>query len=156
MRMLLIALLCVTGVGCTTRYQEMGYTGGVTADQMTADTWRIVARGNAYTSKNTVQDYVLLKAAETTRDAGGSYFQVLSSGDASNASTLVTPGSSTTTVAGRGATTTTSPGSFNMVIRPGQEVYIRVLQAAPIVPTAYVFSAAEIIQAISPRAARPS
>ena len=43
-------LLC----GCATKYQEMGFTGGVAADQVTADTWRIRARGNAYTDRDTV------------------------------------------------------------------------------------------------------
>jgi hypothetical protein len=56
--------------GCATKYQEMGFSGGVAAQQITADTFRIVARGNAYTGSTTVQDYVLLKAAETTKAAG--------------------------------------------------------------------------------------
>jgi hypothetical protein len=42
----------------------MGFSGGVAAQQITADTWRIQSRGNAYTGASTVQDYVLLKAAD--------------------------------------------------------------------------------------------
>jgi hypothetical protein len=34
---------------CATKYQDMGFTGGVKAEQITTDTWRIIARGNAYT-----------------------------------------------------------------------------------------------------------
>ena len=83
-----LALLC----GCATKYQDMGFTGGVAAEQITADTWRIRARGNAYTNSSTVQDYVLLKAAETTQAAGGTYFQIVSAADASHASTFVNPG----------------------------------------------------------------
>jgi hypothetical protein len=97
MRSLIIFALCAVLGGCATKYQEMGFTGGVAAQQVTADTWRIQSRGNAYTGASTVQDYVLLKAAETTQAAGGTHFQIVSAADASRASTLVTPGSSTTT-----------------------------------------------------------
>src|ERR1700733_5435115 len=49
------------------KYQEMGFTGGVAAQQITADTWRIQSRGNAYTASSTIQDFVLLKAGEKTQ-----------------------------------------------------------------------------------------
>jgi hypothetical protein len=156
MRILAIVALCAALGGCATKYQEMGFTGGVAAQQITADTWRIQSRGNAYTASSTVQDYVLLKAAETTQAAGGAYFQIVSAGDASRASTFVTPGNSTTTVVGNQAFTTTSPGSVDTVIKPGQDVYIRVLKAAPTAPTPGVYSAAEIIQFTGPRVQRPS
>jgi hypothetical protein len=155
-RILGIVALCAALGGCATKYQEMGFTGGVAAQQITADTWRIVSRGNAYTAATTVQDYVLLKAAETTQAAGGAYFQIVSAGDASRASTFVTPGTSTTTVVGNQAFTTTSPGSVDTVIKPGQDVYIRVLKTAPSAPTPGVYSAAEIIQFVGSRVQRPS
>src|SRR5215471_8220818 len=82
MRFLGIVALCAALVGCATKYQEMSFTGGVAAEQITADTWRIRARGNAYTNSSTVQDYVLLKAAETTQAAAGTYFQIVSAADA--------------------------------------------------------------------------
>ncbi len=156
MRNLMIVLFCVALAGCATKYQEMGFTGGVAAAQITADTWRIQARGNAYTNSSTVQDYVLLKAAETTQAAGGTYFQIVSAADASRASTFVTPGTSTTSFVGNTAFTTTSPGSVDTVIKPGQDVYIRVLKLPPSAPTPGVYSAAEIVQFIGPRIQRPS
>jgi hypothetical protein len=91
-----------------------------------------------------------------TQAAGGAYFQIVSAGDASRASTFVTPGNSTTTVVGNQAFTTTSPGSVDTVIKPGQDVYIRILKAAPTAPTPGVYSAAEIIQFTGPRVQRPS
>ena len=156
MRILGVVALCAMLGSCATKYQEMGFAGGVAAQQITADTWRIQSRGNAYTSSATVQDYVLLKAAETTQAAGGAYFQIVSAGDASRASTFVTPGSSTTTFAGNHAFTTTSPGSVDTVIKPGQDVYIRVLKIAPTGPTPGVYSAAEIIQFTGSRVQRAS
>jgi len=155
MRSLAIMVLCAALGGCATKYQEMGFTGGVAAQQITADTWRIQSRGNAYTASATVQDYVLLKAAETTQAAGGTHFQIISAGDASRASTFVTPGTSTTTFVGNQAVTNTAPGSVDTVIKPGQDVYIRVLKLPPGAPPQGVYSAAEIIQFTGARVKRP-
>ena len=70
----------------------MGFTGGVAAQQMTADTFRISARGNSYTSTTTIQDYMMLKAAETTKQVDGSYFVIVSAADASRTGYITTPG----------------------------------------------------------------
>jgi hypothetical protein len=156
MRILGIAVLVAALGGCATKYQEMGFTGGVAAQQITSDTWRIQSRGNAYTGGSTVQDFVLLKAAETTQAAGGTHFQIISAADASRASTLVTPGSSTTTFVGNQAFTNTSPGSVDTVIKPGQDVYIRILKLPAGAAAQGVYSAAEIIRFTGPRVQRPS
>lgn len=155
MRKLWVVVVCATLAGCGTKYQEMGFTGGVAAQQMTADTWRIQARGNSYTNAATVQDYVLLKAAETTQAAGGTHFQIISAADASRASTFVSPGTSTTTVIGNQAFTTTTPGSVDTVIKPGQDVYVRVLKLPPGPAPQGVYSASEIIQFVGSRVERP-
>ena len=52
--------LCLLLAGCATKYQEMGFTGGVAAEQVTSDTYRIIARGNGYTGNTAIQDYALL------------------------------------------------------------------------------------------------
>jgi hypothetical protein len=78
--------------GCATKYQEMGFSGGVAAEQMTKDTFRIKSRGNAYTAGTTVQDHVLLKAAEKTKQAGATHFVLISAADASSAVSITTPG----------------------------------------------------------------
>ncbi|NLH80410.1 MAG: hypothetical protein GX458_06160 [Phyllobacteriaceae bacterium] len=74
-----IALVVVLAAlaGCTTRYQNLGPTGGVAASKMTADVWRISARINRLTDPTAAQDYVLLKAAETTVAAGGTHFVIV-------------------------------------------------------------------------------
>lgn len=140
--------------GCATRYQEMGLSGGVAAEQVTADTWRIKARGNAYTSATTVQDYVLLKAAETTKATGGTHFVIVSANDANRAFEVTTAGSSTTTFAGRQAYTTYTPGSTTTAIKPGQDVYIKVLKLAPNQTAQGAISAAEVIQFTGARVGR--
>ena len=154
--MLVVSTLFLILAGCTTKYQEMGFTGGVSAQQITSDTFRISARGNGSTGKTTIQDYALLKAAETTKSAGGTHFIVVSAADASSASTIVTPGTSTTTFSGNTAYTIRSPGSVDNIVKPGQDVYIRVLKLAPGQQVQGSFAADEIIQFIGPRVQRDS
>jgi len=150
MRPIAVVLLCLVLGACATKYQEMGFTGGVAAEQITSDTWRIKARGNAYTGASTVQDYVLLKAAETTIAAGGTYFQLISSSDASRTGVIVSPGQSTTTFSGNQAFTVTTPGDASQYIKPGQDTYIRVLRG----PQQGALSANEIIQFTGARVKR--
>ena len=138
--------------GCATKYQEMGFTGGVAAQQVTADTWRIVARGTAYNGGTRVEDFYLMKAAETTKAAGGTHFVIGGSQDASSQGTIVTPGSAQTTFMRSSAYTTFSPRSVHTYIKPGQDAYIRVLTVpAGKPPPAGAISADEIIQFIGPR-----
>jgi hypothetical protein len=155
MRVGVAALAALGLVGCTTPYQSMGFSGGVEAHQMTANTFRIVARGNGYTSGTTIQDYVALKAAETTRQAGGTHFLVISAGDASSASYLSTPGQMKTSVIGDTAYTTYNPGATYQIFKPGQDAYIRVIN----VPTGQsppqgAIPADEVIQFVGARVKR--
>jgi hypothetical protein len=133
----------------------MGFTGGVAAEQMSADVFRIKSRGNAYTDAATVQDYVLLKAAETAKRAGGTHFQVISANDATKQELVTTSGSATTSVYGSTAFTTYDPPTSSIQIKPGQDAYIRVLRLSAKQQTpAGVFAADEIIQYIGGRVKR--
>jgi hypothetical protein len=100
--------------GSATKYQEMGFTGGVSAEPVMTDVYRIVGRGNGYTSSDRVQDFVLLKAAETTLAAGGSYFLIVNDADRTNVSVGQTSGTVQTNVIGHSAFTTYSPGTHSM------------------------------------------
>lgn len=141
--------------GCATRYQEMGFTGGVAAEQMSADVFRIKSRGNAYTDRATVQDYVLLKAAETAKSVGGTHFQMISANDATKQELVTTPGTATTSVYGGTAFTTYTPSTSSIQIKPGEDAYIRVLRLAAGQQTpAGIFAADEIIQYIGGRVKR--
>jgi hypothetical protein len=155
MRAVIIMFATLALSGCATKYQDMGFTGGVAAQQMTADTFRIVARGNGYTSATVVQDYVVLKAAETTKTAGGTHFVMIGSGDASTTGTISTPGHAQTTLVGRTAYTTYNPGTVSHYIKPGQDSYIRVVKASPAgqLPTGAI-DADEIIKYVGQRVQR--
>ncbi|MGA8293790.1 MAG: hypothetical protein WB820_15065 [Rhodoplanes sp.] len=129
---ILIAIALIWSLaGCGTPYQEMSFRGGVAANQITSDIFRISARGNAYTGRTTIQDYVLLKAAETTKSAGARYFVLTASENATRESLITTPGTATTSIVGSTAVTTVMPATSEIVIKPGQDVYIRVLRVAP-------------------------
>ena len=75
--LVVFALTAPVLAGCASRYQEMGPTGGVTAAKMTEDVYRVSARGNALTEPTRIQDFVLLKAAETTLAAGRTHFVII-------------------------------------------------------------------------------
>jgi len=149
-----VVTLCLLLIGCGTKYQEMGFTGGVSAEQITKDTYRIVARGNGNTRSTTIQDYALLKAAETTKDAGATHFVIIGAADATRTDQIVVPGTSTTTFSGNTAYTTRSPGYVDNIIKPGQDVHIRVLKLTPGQQMPGAYAADEIIQFIGPRVKR--
>ena len=149
------AVVGLTLMGCGTKYQDMGFAGGVAAQQMSADVFRIEARGNSYTGKNTVQDYMLLKAAETTKSAGKTHFILINSADASATTSIVDEGTATTTFIGNTAHTTYSPATVSHYFKPGADAYIRVMSVVPgkEIPAGAV-SADEIIQFVGARVKR--
>lgn len=156
MRLLLIGLLLMIA-GCATPYQEMGFMGGVAAAQMTDTTFRISGRGNGYTSSTVVNDYVILKAAETTVQHGFTHFMVISAADASSSSTIVTGGTSTTTLVGNTAMTTYNPPVAHNIYRPGEDAYIRVVRVAPgVAPPPGAIAAEEVIRHVGSRVKRKS
>ena len=112
---------------CATKYQDMGFMGGVSAQPIMTDVYRIRARGNGYTASATVQDFYLLKAAETTIGAGGSHFLIMAADNQTRVATGQTPGYANTSVVGNTAFTTYTPGTTYNIVKPGQDVMIRVL-----------------------------
>jgi hypothetical protein len=149
-----VALALAVG-GCATKYQDMGFTGGVAAEQVTADVFRIKSRGNAYTAQTTIQDYVLLKAAETAKSAGATHFMMISAADATTVDQIVTPGSANTSFVGRTAITTYTPATSTPVVKPGQDAYVRLVRLVPgQQPPAGAISADEIITFIGRRVER--
>jgi len=141
---------------CSTTYSDMGVGGGVTASAVTNDVYRISSRGNGFTDRTTIQDYSLLKAAETTLAAGKTHFVILSGTDTTRVSTQRTSGTVYTSVYGNTAYSTYTPGTTYDIVKPGEDLMIRVLnvgarQQAP----ANAFNAQEVFNAINPRVQRP-
>lgn len=116
---------------------------GGDALQVTTDTDRIVARGNGYTNRATIQDYTLLKAAETVNRAGATHFAMVGADDASSAVRHVSYGRYLTT-----ASTTVKPGA-NAIIK------VMTLPPSSNLPPG-TFQTDEIIRIIGSRVERPS
>jgi hypothetical protein len=148
----ILAILAVGALAaCSTTYGKMGFTGGVEAMPVTSDVVRISARGNGYTDQTTIQDFVLLKAAETTLSAGHTHFTVLGATDATNR----TVGQTSGTFSNYGGFVTYNPGMTYNIVAPGQDVNIRIWtpKASDAIPP-NTFPAQEVFNNINPRVKR--
>lgn len=131
---LALMLLSLLLAGCVTPYQETGFLGGVEAHKLGPGTYRILAKGNGYSTGALMHDYAMLKAAETTRDAGGTYFVIENREDTTAVSYV--------------------PMQYGAVrvSAPGKQLDIRVYTVAPgkpPPPTAY--SVDEIVKSVGAR-----
>ncbi len=88
--------------GCATTYQSTGLSGGYTDTQFAPDVYRIVFRGNGYTSPERAQDFALLRASELTLKHGFSCFAIIDDSNSTSVSSFTTPGRSHTTASGSG------------------------------------------------------
>ena len=85
-----VVAACILGLGaCATPHPEEGLTGGVTATQLTADTFQIVATGNGYTNTATIERHALRKAAEVTVANGYDLFVIAPAADQGRVSGVV-------------------------------------------------------------------
>jgi hypothetical protein len=141
---------------CSTPYQEMGFSGGVMATQIDATTVRVHARGNGFTDPATIQDYVMLKAAEETQRLGYDLFQVMDEKDTVKTEYSQMPGTATsyTTAYGGFATTSTyySPGATLSFDKPRSEILIKLFRGPkPAIAPPNLFAASEVIQFVGTR-----
>lgn len=161
-RVVVVVLLAAALAGCQTRYQDLGPTGGVTAAKMTADVWRISARINQLTDPTAAQDYVLLKAAETTIEAGGSHFVVVGLNDVGSTSAgrhagLFAFGGAAGREGGRLTGDMTGFTRREVNGMSGEDLMIRVLPAtATAEEKAKALDARELVANIGSRVKRPS
>jgi hypothetical protein len=99
----------------------MGLTGGVTATQLTADTFQIVSTGNGYTSTATIERYALRKAAEVTVANGYDLFVIASAADQGRVSGVVS--NSQFDTAGGYSTGVATP-----IFTPGQTMMVKMFK----------------------------
>ncbi|MGD9979978.1 MAG: hypothetical protein AB7H66_15640 [Hyphomonadaceae bacterium] len=161
MRVFFAAIAALVTVSCATPYQQSGFTGGVQALPIGRDTYRVEAALNAYSSQSMVQDYLLLRAAETAQSNGAVGFVIHGAQDTSTTGRVVVPGQATTNAYAYGAgnyaygqaTTTYTPAQAYNFIRPGGMMMITLVRE-PVPAGLQYFSASEIIAAIGPRVRR--
>ena len=136
---------------CSTPYQEMGLSGGVKATRVDATTVRISGRGNAFTSSDTISDYVMIKAAEETLASGYGHFQVIGENEEASTSYLVSPSTATTTYQGYQATTNYTTPTLIPVRKPRATLMIKMYpgpKSSDAPPT--VYDAREVMKYLSP------
>lgn len=146
MRRTFAALLMLGVAACATGYN----TRGVVAAPLGGDVYRVEANLNQYSNSAMVQDYLLLRAAETALDAGAHGFTVVSNQDTTRQRTFVTGGRAQTQVNAFGHITTTyTPPNVTQREFPRGMMVISLVRGASR-PEGY-FSAQEIERAIRPR-----
>jgi hypothetical protein len=100
-------------------YQHMAYSG-ISDQQLTADTWHIVARGNGYTHSERIHYYALLRAAEVTNVAGHTHFVIIGGEDATRLQQGQLPSQTDVQRVGNYVTVTETPGTQYSVTKPGK------------------------------------
>jgi hypothetical protein len=113
-----------------------GFAGGVKAEPLAPDYYRISAKLNAFSTPEMVQDYLLLRAADEATAQGAIGFVIEGTADASKAFSVTTPGTATTygsaystgNYAYGSATTTYSPGQTSYGVKPGGIMMIRLVR----------------------------
>lgn len=101
----------------------MGLSGGVSAERVSDDTYRIKARGNEFTPKSKIEDFVLLKAAELTLQSGGTHFALSNNRDTSTATVVNQP----VTVTQYGSHSVVSQPPPVTFYQPGQDTFVKIV-----------------------------
>ena len=139
-----VIVACILGLGaCATPYQEMGFTGGVSATQLTSDTFQIVAKGNGYTSASAIERYALRKAAEVTVANGYDLFLIASAADRGRISGFMT----NSQYNGNGY----SSGFSTPVYAPGQTLTVKTFKGTkPADAPPNLYDARELLSYLAP------
>ncbi|MEJ0062695.1 MAG: hypothetical protein WDO70_05705 [Alphaproteobacteria bacterium] len=158
---LLLASIFALG-GCGASYGNMGIWGGVEHTKLTEDTYAIRAKVSSVNDATTVDDFILLRAAEVTLADGRPYFVITKTEDLSQVYTNYVPGSVQQNYDretyrdgnGKGYSTTattyyTPPYEVSSVV-PQRRVMIKTLMDKKGVP-GMVYEAAQIKGSLGPR-----
>lgn len=133
-KLILITLVTLLS-GCATPYRSAGLMGGYSDMQLNDDTYKVSFRGNGYSSHEHVQNMLLRRCAELTRNKGYKYFVILASDAERKDDQFSTPATISTQSTGFGSGyfsgnnygssygghfNTFGSSSSNTVINPGQ------------------------------------
>lgn len=153
MKNIFCLLAMLTVIGCTTPYQEMGIAGGVSASQIDSRTVIIRARGNGYTSTDTIRDYALMKAAEVTKEKGFDRFIILDGSNENKSSyAQISPGQANTQFFGSSMTTTYNAPAAIPIHKASTEITIRMFYLDELKDyNTNSYAANEVIEYVGPR-----
>ena len=83
--------------GCSTPYQQTGFTGGFSETQLDVNAWTVTFKGNGYTDREKVTDFNLLRCSELCLENGYKYFVIVEGREYSKEGSYTTPTTSYTT-----------------------------------------------------------
>ena len=116
---------------CSTPYQKSGFSGGYKEYFINENTFKIVAKGNAFTSQEKVQLIVLVRASEICKNKGKDIVEVLTANSRMKTSLYSTPSQGITTYTpGQQSSTVYSGGSVGSVSKPIAEITVRIYKYA--------------------------
>lgn len=136
-RFLSALLAAFVFAGCSTSlyYGPKTGAGGWSVDRLAADSFRVNFQASSYATDKIVDDYALLKAAETAQEYGFRYFTVLSKQDISRTTEVDQWANSYATgTYGPTGGMTSSTQSYNQaasVYRPGSALKIVCFKTSP-------------------------
>lgn len=94
MRIFLVLIATVFMASCATKYGDMGFSGGVSEQQIGERVWQIRGAGNAFTSLAATDEFIQLRAAEIGKRYGYSHFSTEASASHLRTETFTTNTSS--------------------------------------------------------------
>lgn len=162
---LAIGLASVLISGCATGYNKDGLFGGFTETQLAPDLFRVTFKGNAYTSRERVADFALLRASELCQSNGFPYFAIVAGQSGGKTESYTTAGTSQTTGSGNyqgtrigsnvlgsynySSTTTYQPGQTFTMFKPETGLLVQGFKEKP--KDIFTFDAAFLARSIKDR-----
>jgi hypothetical protein len=129
MRCYFVCLLFLSLAGCSTSYKPNGLTGGYSDMRLSNNTYKVSFRGNGFTSQDKVQNLLLRRCAELTKQNKYRYFVILTGRENHSDSQYTTPASVDTygygNVNSYGYAGANYYGNSHSTITPGQTYHVR-------------------------------
>ena len=147
---------------CATTYQPVAFTGGYSHVQIDGNTFRVSFRGNAYTSRDRVETYLMYRCAELTAETGHDYFVIVGGSTDSRHGLITTPGTHTSTTTASamafgntayGSATTTgtyTPGQTFIIMKHTGTAIIKLFKGEKPSDNPSAFVAREVLQYFGP------
>ena len=160
------AVIALPLIACATQYQPRGFTGGYSQVQIDATTYKVSFRGNAYTSRDRVESYLMYRLAELTAETGYDYFVIVGGRTDARQGVITTPGTYSSTTTGSamafgntayGSATTTgtyTPGQTFIITKHEGIAVIKAFRGEKPADNPNAFVAREVLQYLGPSIGR--
>ena len=73
-----ILLISIFLISCATTYKQKGIMGGYSEEKILSNMYKVEFEGNQHTKPEMVQNYLLYRCAELTKENGFEYFAIVS------------------------------------------------------------------------------